>query len=168
MMYKMSDRPKLTIAYSTLPERVQSIVFPIRREDREILVLVQNPKENSYVLEERSAKLIELRNLGVAKSRNAALERANGEYLLFGDDDILFNESGITEALLYLDQHPECAIVLAQARDNTGALRKEYFSCAARRVKRDSFPSSYRYSPGREFSVKVGNHFRLAGARHDF
>ena len=124
----MSDRPKLTIAYSTLPERVQSIVFPIRREDREILVLVQNPKENSYVLEERSAKLIELRNLGVAKSRNAALERANGEYLLFGDDDILFNESGITEALLYLDQHPECAIVLAQARDNTGALRKDYFS----------------------------------------
>ena len=103
----MSDRPKLTIAYSTLPNRVQSIVFPIRRADREILVLVQNPKETSYTLEERSAKLVELRNIGVAKSRNAALERASGEYLLFGDDDILFDETGISEAIAYLEQHKD-------------------------------------------------------------
>jgi glycosyltransferase involved in cell wall biosynthesis len=123
----MSDRPKLTIAYSTLPNRVQSIVFPIRRADREILVLVQNPKETSYTLEERSAKLVELRNIGVAKSRNAALERASGEYLLFGDDDILFDETGISEAITYLEQNRDCSIVLAQARDNSGALRKDYF-----------------------------------------
>jgi len=121
MTSKMSDRPKLTIAYSTLPNRVQSIVFPIRRDDREILVLVQNPKEVSYVLEERSAKLVELRNIGVAKSRNAALERASGEYLLFGDDDILFNETGISEAIQYLELNPDCSIILAQARDDSGA-----------------------------------------------
>lgn len=127
MISTMSDRPKLTIAYSTLPNRVQSIVFPIRRDDREILVLVQNPKEVSYVLEERSAKLVELRNIGVAKSRNAALERASGEYLLFGDDDILFNETGISEAIQYLELNPDCSIILAQARDDSGNLRKDYF-----------------------------------------
>ena len=127
MTTKMSDRPKLTIAYSTLPTRVQSIVFPIRRSDREILVLVQNPKEISYILEERSAKLVELRNIGVAKSRNAALERASGEYLLFGDDDILFDETGISEVIQYLELNPNCSIILAQARDDSGKLRKDYF-----------------------------------------
>ena len=123
----MSDRPLLTIAYSTMPDRVKSIVFPERRPDRELLVQVQNPKETSYVVEEKSAKIIELRSLGVAKSRNAALERAKGKYLLFADDDITFSESGIEKAIEYFEANPDCSIVLTQAKDDSGTLRKEYF-----------------------------------------
>ncbi len=70
----MSERPLLTIAYSTLPNRVKAIVFPERRADREVLVQVQNPQEISYVVSEKSAKIIEMRSVGVAKSRNAAIE----------------------------------------------------------------------------------------------
>ena len=124
----MSERPKLTIAYSTLPERIKGITYPERREDREILVLVQNIEESSYVFTERSAKLVELKNKGVAKSRNAALDRASGEFLLFGDDDMNFIESGIDEAIAYFDANPECAIILAQAVDESGALRKNYLN----------------------------------------
>ena len=63
----MSDRPTLTIAYSTLPSRLNSITYPEKRDDREVLVLVQNSEESSYAFTERSAKLVELKNRGVAK-----------------------------------------------------------------------------------------------------
>lgn len=123
----MSDQPLLTIAFSTMPDRVKAIVFPERRADREILVQVQNPKEISYVVAEKSAKLIEMRSLGVAKSRNAAIERATGKYLLFADDDITFSEEGIEKALEYLESHPDISIILTQAKDDAGELRKDYF-----------------------------------------
>lgn len=122
----MSDRPTLTIAYSTLPARLKGITYPEQRSDRELLVLVQNVDENSYVLNEKSAKLVELKNKGVAKSRNAALDRASGEFLLFGDDDMQFIEPGVEAALAYFKSNPDCAIILAQAIDETGELRKKY------------------------------------------
>ena len=122
----MSDLPTLTIAYSTLPTRLKGIKYPEQREDREILVLVQNTDESPYVFTEKNAKLIELKNKGVAKSRNAALDRASGEFLLFGDDDMEFIESGVDAALAYFKANPDCAIILAQAIDESGALRKSY------------------------------------------
>ena len=122
----MSERPTLTIAYSTLPARLQGITYPAPSDDREILVLVQNFDESSYVFTERSAKLVELKSKGVAKSRNAALDRASGEFLLFGDDDMRFIDSGITEALEYFKAHPDCAIILARAVDEDGKLRRNY------------------------------------------
>ncbi|NCX35954.1 MAG: glycosyltransferase [Actinobacteria bacterium] len=128
MMKMMSERPLLTIAYSTLPSRIKSITYPSPQEDREVLVLVQNQDESSYVFNERSAKLIELKNRGVAKSRNAALDRASGKYLLFGDDDITFDEAGIKSALAYFESHPSCSIILARAIDETGKSRKNYVS----------------------------------------
>lgn len=120
MKKMMSERPLLTIAFSTLPSRIKSISYPKTKDDREIIVLVQNKDESSYVFSERTAKLIELKNLGVAKSRNAALDRASGKYLLFGDDDVTFEEAGITSAVNYFEENPRCAIILARARDETG------------------------------------------------
>lgn len=128
MVKKMSDQPILTIAFSTLPTRVRAITFPEKQESRELLVVVQNNDESSYIIEEPTAKLVEMKSLGVAKSRNAAIQRARGKYLHFADDDIVASESGITETIEYLEANPECAIVLAQAKDETGALRKAYAS----------------------------------------
>lgn len=122
----MSERPLLTIAYSTLPSRIKSIRYPTPREDRELIVLVQNQAESSYVFTERSAKLVELKNKGVAKSRNAAINRASGKYLLFADDDVLFNEAGIADAIAYFERNPNCAIILTRASDPQGVARKGY------------------------------------------
>ena len=125
-MKTMSDRPVLTIAYSTLPSRIKSIQYPKPRDEWEIIVLVQNADESSYVFTEKSAKLVELKNRGVAKSRNAALDRASGKYLLFGDDDVTFNESGIESAIKYFEANPGCAIILTRAHDESGLARKAY------------------------------------------
>ena len=122
----MRERPLLTIAFSTLPSRIKSITYPKVKEDRELIALVQNQDESSYVFSERNAKLIELKNRGVAKSRNAALDRASGKYLLFGDDDVTFDEVGITKALDYFEANKDCAIILARAIDETGKVRKDY------------------------------------------
>jgi glycosyltransferase involved in cell wall biosynthesis len=127
-MKMMSERPLLTIAYSTLPGRIKSISYPKPQEDREIIVLVQNEDVSSYVFTERAAKLVELKNRGVAKSRNAAIDRASGKYLLFGDDDVTFEEDGIKSAIEFFESNPNCAIILARAHNQLGAVRKEYFS----------------------------------------
>ena len=116
----------LTFGYSTLAERVKNLKFPEQRSDREFIVLVQNPRNESYVFDLPRTKLVELKGRGVAKSRNAALQHASGKYLIFGDDDITFDESGITEIVEYFEAHPDCAIILAQTTDETGQLRKSY------------------------------------------
>jgi glycosyltransferase involved in cell wall biosynthesis len=71
-------------------------------------------------------KVFELKNRGVAKSRNAAITNTESEYLLFGDDDIEFKESGIAAALDYFGKNPDVSILLMQATDETGKLRKRY------------------------------------------
>jgi hypothetical protein len=43
-------------------------------------------------------------SIGVAKSRTRAIWLASSEYLVFADDDIVFNEDGLEAAISYLDQ----------------------------------------------------------------
>ncbi|MFM8843888.1 MAG: glycosyltransferase [Actinomycetota bacterium] len=121
-----SNRPLITFAYSTLSDRVKNISYPERHEDREFLVLVQNPNEASYVFDAPKTKMVELKSRGVAKSRNAALKYGSGKYLIFGDDDITFDEVGLNKVIQYFEANPDCDIVLAQTSDETGELRKSY------------------------------------------
>ena len=122
----MSSRPLLTFGFSTMADRVKNLKRPDFPEEHEVLALVQNPNERSYVLELSKVKLIELKSIGVAKSRNAALQHATGEFLIFGDDDITFKNDGIIEAINYFKANPDCSIILAQAIDDEGNLRKRY------------------------------------------
>ena len=128
----------LTFGYSTLANRVKNIQFPPWDENREFIVLVQNPEETSYVFDAPKTKLVELKSRGVAKSRNAALKYASGKYLIFGDDDIVFDESGIAKLVEYFENHPECAIIMAQTSDETGTLRKSYPAKEAKLTKYNS------------------------------
>ena len=117
---------ELTFGYSTLITRFKNISYPDSLENREVIVIVQNPKKESFHPVSPDKKIIELPTIGVAKSRNAALENAQGKYLIFADDDIIFDENGIKQLLEYFEAHPECAIIMAQTTDETGALRKSY------------------------------------------
>ena len=117
---------ELTFGYSTMSNRVKNLQLPHKSEDREFIILVQNPNEESYVFDVPQSKLVELKSKGVAKSRNAALKYASGKYLIFGDDDITFAEEGIKTLLQYFEENPQCSIILAQTSDETGILRKSY------------------------------------------
>ena len=117
---------ELTFGYSTMSNRVKNLQLPHKSENREFIILVQNPNEESYVFDVPQSKLVELKSRGVAKSRNAALKYASGKYLIFGDDDITFAEEGIKTLLQYFEENPQCSIILAQTSDETGILRKSY------------------------------------------
>lgn len=113
----------LTIGYSTLASRAKNIKFLSSVNN---LVIVQNPDSIALPDFGPEIKVFELRDKGVAKSRNAAIANAETEYLLFGDDDIEFNELGITSAINYMDTNKGISILLMQAIDETGKLRKRY------------------------------------------
>jgi len=115
---------RLTIGYSVLAERLRNITPPTM-ESAELLVVVQNPGKTDYS-KNLLATFEELASSGVAKSRNRAIELAGGDYLVFADDDIVFDTNGLDQICQYLDEHPEVAIALAQAQDQTGKLRKNY------------------------------------------
>lgn len=119
----MSSLLPLTIGYSTLASRAKNIKFLSSVNN---LVIVQDPDSVSVPSFNQEVKVFELKNSGVAKSRNAAITNTESEYLLFGDDDIEFNELGIAAALDYFKANPEVSILLMQATDETGKLRKRY------------------------------------------
>ena len=117
----------LTIGYSTLADRLKNISAPEVNVPHEVFISIQNSKGIEYSLptnfDFRSAISIEK---GVAKSRNVVLNSTQTKYLLFADDEILFLSDGIKSAISYLESNPACDLVLAQAVDNQGVLRKSY------------------------------------------
>lgn len=112
--------PLLTIGYSTLADRAKNISYP-KNTDWEYQLHIQQS-----LTKQAKPGVFYLDSAGVAKSRNSAIQHANGTYLLFGDDDVVFNEQALSEAVRYLDQHPEVSLLLASAVDETGNLRKNY------------------------------------------
>lgn len=124
---------KLTLGYSVLFERIKNITPPSERPDWETVVVVQNqgktpwkPADFPKLRGRGDVSFEELESVGVAKSRTRAIWLAEGEYLVFADDDIVFSESGLEQAINYLDENPKLSLVLAQAQDPSGNLRKRY------------------------------------------
>ena len=124
---------KLTLGYSTLASRVEGMVEPPKHDGWEVAIVVQNPggsnweTDRSHQLSQRQDLSIEvLESKGVAKSRNRAIWLARAEYLVFSDDDISFDTAGLEAALRFMDLNPKYSLLLAQATDPTGMLRKRY------------------------------------------
>jgi len=118
---------RLTIAYSTLAARAANIVLPARRHDQEVLIIVQSPDGTTHPAPPArdDVRVVHLEGKGVAKSRNAAIENALGEYLVFADDDIEFDLDSLDAITAHFEQCT-CSLVLGQAVDPSGALRKQY------------------------------------------
>jgi glycosyltransferase involved in cell wall biosynthesis len=118
---------RITIAYSTLANRAANIKLPIQRADQEILIIVQNPERIDFLASpaRSDVRVIELGSKGVAKSRNTAIEVARGKYLVFADDDIEFNLENLDQVVSHLEGC-QCSLILGQATDQSGVLRKNY------------------------------------------
>lgn len=124
---------KLTLGYSTLAERVGNINPPAQRPDWNVTIIIQNPKNIAWrgeglaeLMLREDLQIHELESVGVAKSRNQAIWQAKGEYLVFSDDDIEFNAEGLEKAIKFLDDNPQYSLLLGQAVDPAGKLRKSY------------------------------------------
>jgi hypothetical protein len=117
----------LTIGYSTLADRLENIILPKLDLPHEIFISIQNPGNIEFKLPTNfKFHAVTANEKGVAKSRNIVLSSAETKYLLFADDENTFRGDNIKFAISYLEKHPNCDLVLAQAVDTTGALRKAY------------------------------------------
>lgn len=120
--------PELTIAFSTLADRIGNIALPDPAPGVEILVLVQGglPHQKAAHLSRPDVRIVDVAGRGVARSRNRALAEAAGTALLFADDDTLLDEAGISSALNLLRVRPEIALLLGRCATPDGSLRKRY------------------------------------------
>lgn len=117
----------LTIGYSTLADRLSNIKPPKVDLPHDVFISIQNPQKVEFNLPTNfDFQYIKTEDQGVTKSRNLVLNQVKTKYLLFADDDIAFVSKGIESAVSYLEANPNCDLVLAQAMDTEGVLRKTY------------------------------------------
>jgi glycosyltransferase involved in cell wall biosynthesis len=124
----MSSAADLTLGFSSLVERVPAIRVPLEATGVEVLVITQRRSDSpahAALAAGLDARLIELDSVGVAKSRNAAIDNASRPYLLFADDDIVINIAGVLAAIDHLIA-ADAAVALCRAVDESGELRKNY------------------------------------------
>lgn len=136
----------LTFGYSTLASRLSNIQLPdlSGHPDWDVLISIQSGTETYPKAEDlakvptgKNVEIISFPGVGVTKLRNQVIKSSKGKYLIFSDDDITFNENGLIEAIAYLEK-TGAGLLLGQAIDETGALRKTYPSQAQRLNKFNS------------------------------
>lgn len=119
---------RLTIAVSTLGSRLPQIdveALPARPGWR-YLMLVQAAELPAALPVRPDIDWLRLEGVGVAASRNCAIDAAATEYLLFCDDDIQLLPDGVARLVAAFDARPGIAIVTAQTLGEDGVPLKAY------------------------------------------
>ena len=114
--------PLLTVGYSCLADRFGDIAQPPEHDDVEFVVCVQG---GSVPAAPDWARVVEVPGIGVARSRNVAIDVAQGRYLLFCDDDVSINVPGVLAGVEHL-QRSGHALALGQGITPAGVPRKSY------------------------------------------
>ena len=136
----------LTFGFSTLANRLSNISLPdlSNHPDWDVLITVQSGNEQSPTEAElakaptgKNVEMLSFPGVGVTKLRNQVIKNAKGKYLIFSDDDIVFDEKGLVEAISYLET-TGAGLLLGQAVDENGKLRKSYPSQVQRLNKFNS------------------------------
>jgi glycosyltransferase involved in cell wall biosynthesis len=136
----------LTFGFSTLANRLSNISLPdlSNHPDWDVLITVQSGNEQSPTEAElakaptgKNVEMLSFPGVGVTKLRNHVIKNAKGKYLIFSDDDIVFDEKGLVEAISYLEK-TGAGLLLGQAVDENGKLRKAYPSNVQRLNKFNS------------------------------
>lgn len=127
---------ELVLGFSTLESRLSGFKLPASRSGRHIVLAVQSGSSADVAFDfdaltagRSDVTVIRLVGRGVTKSRNAVIEAAielGAEYLIFGDDDVSFDEAGLQSAIDYFDAESKQDLLLGRVVDETGALRKSY------------------------------------------
>jgi hypothetical protein len=132
MMQQDPSSPRLTIAIATMETRLDQLSLPMLPPIPGIVwrIFAQgNPEtiaRHATRLARADVTLTATEGRGAARSRNAALEAVWTEYLLFADDDLIFDPAGIATLLARFEAQPATDFLCACLSDETGRPRKRY------------------------------------------
>ena len=165
--------PALTVAFSTRGARALGLdpaVWPAA-DGLDYLVLAQEADPapappaaplaaHLATLEARAdVAVARLATTGLARSRNAALDRARGEILLIADDDVTHVEGAFDAIRSYFRDHPRVDLLVGLSLDAAGAPRR-------RPVRARLTPWNAGRSASHEIAVRLAP-VRAAGVRFD-
>lgn len=127
---------ELVVGFSTLENRLGNLRLPTPQNNRQIIVAVQSGTTSDVEFDfgpmlagRDDVSVIRMAGRGVTKSRNKVIEAAielEADFLIFGDDDVLFDDAGVQSGIDYLRAEIGKDILLGRVADETGALRKAY------------------------------------------
>jgi glycosyltransferase involved in cell wall biosynthesis len=141
------SKPTLTFGYSTLASRLDNIQLPNLEANPnwDALITVQSgtefPPTVEQLLHSPKGDRVTTKAFpgsGVTKIRNKVIEHATGDYVIFADDDIIFKEQGLREALDYMEANKDVVLLLGEAVDEQERLRKNYPKAVTRLTKLNS------------------------------
>lgn len=131
----------LTIAWSSLTHRVRDIAAPSAATAAELLIITQHrPGAADAVVPhafDGRVRVVALDSLGVARSRNAAIDLAARRFLLFADDDVAIYLNGVLAAAEHLAR-TGAALALGHAVDDRRRMRGRQSPRARRLTLRNS------------------------------
>lgn len=108
---------EVTLAVSTLGDRIGSIALPAPQDGLHILVLWQDPGGDAPApLTRTDVTVVPLESRGAAASRNAALDRVDSGILQFWDDDMTPDQAGLETIWQHLRDHPALGFVTGLRR----------------------------------------------------
>jgi glycosyltransferase involved in cell wall biosynthesis len=121
----------ITVAIATLGDRLKNLSLSMLPETQGVdyHVFVQGAPDDmdlAGALNRPDITLTAPKGRGVAKSRNAAIEMAKGDIIIFADDDLILHTQNYDALRALFRDTPDLDFVCAQLRDETGHPFKSY------------------------------------------
>jgi len=110
-------RLTVTIAISTLGAGLARIRLPEPHPDIDYLILLQMPQDaptglaDTLTTERRDVVVLARSDRGLSNSRNAGLDKAQGDLVLFSDDDVILRVEGVLALRDQFQRDPDLAVV---------------------------------------------------------
>lgn len=109
----------ITVAYSTMGHRLHGLALPGPCAGVDYVVLVQKPTETTAraFSERADVRVVPLPSLGLSHSRNAALAEATGALLVFMDDDLILDLTGLRNMAAEFARDPALGFAAGWRKD---------------------------------------------------
>lgn len=125
--FKKSD---ITLLVATMNRSSTDFLIPMfpfaHYYDFNILVVNQTTPDNIIQSSYTSVKVINIFDRGLSKSRNLALDNAEGKLCVVADDDVVFKEDFESNILNAFNAEPDAALISFRTETALGKLYKKY------------------------------------------
>jgi glycosyltransferase involved in cell wall biosynthesis len=94
--------------------------------DFRILIINQTEKQRLLFSDYSNVRVINSFDIGLSKSRNLALDNAQGKILVIADDDVIYQQGFVSKILASYAEFPQAAVINFSAVKPNGTFLKKY------------------------------------------